>query len=197
MAHPSLKAQQSERTKAGLVASGRELFARHGYAGVSAEEVAKAADVTTGAIYHQFGSKRGLFVAVFEAVEADLTAKIARATAGAQDPWAGLAAAAGAFIAAATELDVRQVVLIDGRAVLGWDEWHDVMARYGLGLARAVVQQMVDAGLLRNVPTDAFAATVFGALSELALFVATASDGAAAAADARAAAGMLFDSLRS
>lgn len=197
MAHPSLKAQQSERTKAGLVASGRELFARHGYAGVSAEEVAKAADVTTGAIYHQFGSKRGLFVAVFEAVEADLTAKIARATAGAQDPWAGLAAAAGAFIAAATEPDVRQVVLIDGRSVLGWDEWHDVMARYGLGLTRAVVQQMVDAGLLRNVPIDAFAATLFGALSELALFVATASDGAAAAADARAAAGMLFDSLRS
>lgn len=197
MAHPSLKAQQSERTKAALVASGRELFARHGYGGVSAEEVARAADVTTGAVYHQFGSKRGLFVAVFEAVEADLTAKIAGAAAGAQDPWAGLAAAAGAFIAAATEPDVRQVVLIDGRSVLGWDEWHDVMARYGLGLTRAVVQQMVDAGMLRNIPIDAFAATLFGALSELALFVATASDGAAAAADARAALSALLDSLRS
>lgn len=179
------------------MASGRELFARHGYGGVSAEEVARAADVTTGAVYHQFGSKRGLFVAVFEAVEADLTAKIAGAAAGAQDPWAGLAAAAGAFIAAATEPDVRQVVLIDGRSVLGWDEWQDVMARYGLGLTRAVVQQMADAGLLRNVPIDAFAATLFGALSELALFVATASDGAAAAAEARDALSALLDSLRS
>lgn len=196
MARPSLKAQQSERTKAALIAAGRELFARHGYSGVSAEQVAAAANVTTGAVYHQFGSKRGLFLAIFEAVEAELTERIGAAAASAGDPWRGFTFAAGAFIAAANEPDVRQVVLIDGRSVLGWEEWHAIMARYGLGMTRAVVEQLVDAGLLPRVPVDAFAAGLFGALSEMALFVATAEDGIAAAAQSEAALNALLDSLR-
>lgn len=196
MTGPTLKAQQSQRTKAALIAAGRGLFARHGYAGVSAEEVAAAASVTTGAVYHQFGSKRGLFVAVFEAVEADLTARIGAVASAAGDPWGGFHAAASAFIASAAEPDVRQVVLIDGRAVLGWDEWHGIMARYGLGMTRAVVQQLLEANLLREAPVDAFAAALFGALSEMALYVATAADAAAAAMDATAALGALLESLR-
>lgn len=73
---PTLKAQQSERTKAALIAAARTLFAERGYTGVSAEEIAAAANVTTGAVYHQFASKRGLFVATFEHVEEELTARL-------------------------------------------------------------------------------------------------------------------------
>ncbi len=86
MARPTLKAQQSERTRAALIAAGRSLFSERGYGDVSAEEVAAAARVTTGAVYHQFASKRGLFVAVFEAVEAEVTAQVAAAFAEHTDP---------------------------------------------------------------------------------------------------------------
>ena len=176
MARVSLKAQQSERTKAALVAAGRELFARHGYAGVSAEEVAAAAGVTTGAVYHQFESKRGLFVAVFEAVERDLTVRVGAAAGAAVDPWRGFQSACLAFLEAAAEPDVRQVLLIDGRSVLGWDEWHDIMARYGLGMTRAVVSSLIEAGALPSLPIEAFTAALFGALNEAAVYVATADE---------------------
>ena len=196
MAQPTLKAQQSTRTKAALIAAGRELFARHGYAGVTAEDIAAAANLTTGAVYHQFGSKRGLFLGVFEAVEAELTARIGAAAASGPGPWEGFTAAAAAFLDSAAEPDVRQVVLIDGRSVLGWEEWHDVMARYGLGLTRAAIGQLMEAGLLRPAPLDALAAGVFGALSELALFVATAEDPPSAGEEARGALAVLLESLR-
>lgn len=196
MTRQTLKALQSERTKAALVSAGRGLFAQHGYAGVSAEEVAAAAGVTTGAVYHQFGSKRALFLAVFEAVEADLTARVAAVATANPDPWAGFQAACTVFLAAAAEPEVQRIVLIDGRAVLGWDEWHAIMARYGLGLTRGALQGLMQAGIVRSLPLDALTAALFGALNEAALFVATAADPAAAGKEMGEALAGLLDALR-
>lgn len=193
---PTLKAQQSERTKAALIAAGRRLFAERGYAGVSAEEVAAAAGVTTGAVYHQFANKRGLFVAVFEAVEEDLTVRVASAAASESDAWRGFQSACLTFLASAAEPDVRQVLLLDGRAVLGWDEWHGIMARYGLGLTRTAVEGLMQAGMLPILPLDALTAVLFGALNEAAAFVASAEDPAEARREMTTALSGLLESLR-
>jgi AcrR family transcriptional regulator len=48
-----------------LDAAGR-LFAEHGYAAVSASDVARRAGVTPGLLHHYFGGKRGLFVTLVE-----------------------------------------------------------------------------------------------------------------------------------
>ena len=196
MARPTLKAQQSERTRAALIAAGRSLFSERGYGDVSAEEVAAAARVTTGAVYHQFASKRGLFVAVFEAVEAEVTAQVAAAFAEHTDPWLGFQSTCLCFLDASARPDVRQVLLIDGRAVLGWDEWHGIMARYGLGMTRAVVGALIEAGMLPSVPVDALTALLFGALNEAAIVVATSDDPGAARDDMATALARVLDSLR-
>lgn len=44
-------------------------FGRHGYEGVGVGELAAAAGVTTGSLYHHFGSKLGLYAVVREEVE--------------------------------------------------------------------------------------------------------------------------------
>jgi AcrR family transcriptional regulator len=195
MARPSLKALQSERTQAALIAAGRQLFAARGYAGVSAEEVAAAAGVTTGAVYHQFESKRGLFVAVFEAVEAEVTAAVGAAAGAASDPWEGFIVACERFLELAGEPAVRQILLVDGRSILGWDEWHAIMARYGLGMTRAVVEALTAAGRLPKLPLDALTALLFGALNEGAAFVAGAPDSEAAVAEMKRAWRGLLESI--
>jgi AcrR family transcriptional regulator len=193
---PTLKAQQSIRTKAALVAAGRALFADRGYADVSAEEVAEAAGVTTGAVYHQFGSKRGLFLAVFEAIEVDVTAAIVEAASGLADPWDAFLAGSGRFLELAGQPEVRQVLLLDGRAVLGWDEWHTIMARYGLGMTRNALKGLMEAGAVRMLPLDAAASLLFGALNEAAASVAAADDSHAAIPEMTAAWGAILEGLR-
>ena len=47
----------------------RERFAELGYAATTNKDIAAAANITTGAIYHYFGSKRDLYLAVFDEVE--------------------------------------------------------------------------------------------------------------------------------
>ncbi|MBK9179141.1 MAG: TetR/AcrR family transcriptional regulator [Acidimicrobiales bacterium] len=51
------------------MATARPIFATFGYDATTNKEVAAAAGITTGAIYHYFDAKADLFVAVFEEVQ--------------------------------------------------------------------------------------------------------------------------------
>ena len=62
-------AANSAETKERILRMARERFAELGYAATTNKDIAAAADITTGAIYHYFGSKRDLYLAVFEEVE--------------------------------------------------------------------------------------------------------------------------------
>ena len=68
--------QRSAATRQALVAAGRRLWAERGYAEVGTPEIAAAAGVTRGAMYHQFADKADLFLAVAEAVEQDVMTRL-------------------------------------------------------------------------------------------------------------------------
>lgn len=51
-----------------LIREGLELFAAKGYAGVGVQEICQAAGVTKPTLYHYFGSKLGLYQAIFETI---------------------------------------------------------------------------------------------------------------------------------
>lgn len=55
-----------EQYRKQLLASCAALFAKHGYAGVSMKQVAQAAGVTTGTLYHYFADKEALFAALVQ-----------------------------------------------------------------------------------------------------------------------------------
>ena len=60
----------SDETRARILDAARRCFATTGYEATTNKQLATAAGLTTGAIYHDFGSKRELFFAVHEAVQA-------------------------------------------------------------------------------------------------------------------------------
>src|SRR5262245_28777906 len=58
------RAQQQERTRAGVLAAARDEFAQHGYAEATVDRIAERAELTRGAVYSNFPSKRALYLAV-------------------------------------------------------------------------------------------------------------------------------------
>lgn len=52
----------SEETRLRILDAARRCFARHGYEGTTNRRLAEAAGLTTGAIYHYFGSKLELYI---------------------------------------------------------------------------------------------------------------------------------------
>lgn len=172
------QAERTEATRTALIAAARPLFAQRGYAGVGTEEIARAAGVTRGALYHHFEGKRELFEAVYERIEIELAERIAAGAlqAGATSPLAAMKAGAEMFLLASTEPETQQIVLLDGPSVLGWDRWREIATEHGLGLIEATLLAAVEAGEIDSQPVRPLAHVLMGALDEAAMLVARADD---------------------
>ena len=69
-----------------------------------------------------------------------------------------LAAALEQFLdASADNPDVQQILLIDGPAVLGWDQWRTLEARYGLGVITSMLEAAVAQKVIPRQPTGSLA----------------------------------------
>ncbi len=172
------QADRTAATRVALIAAARTLFAERGYAAVSTPELAAAAGVTRGALYHQFKDKQRLFLAVVNVVEADVTAQltVSVAASGANDPAAALHAAVDGWLDACQEPEVRRVLLVDAPAVLGWEMLRDVALEHGLGLTEALLGAAMDAAQLAPQPLRPLAHVLIGALDEAALYVESGGD---------------------
>jgi AcrR family transcriptional regulator len=191
------QAERTEATRAALIAAARPLFAQRGFAGVGTEEIARAAGVTRGALYHHFEGKRELFEAVYERIEIELAERIAAGAlqANATSPLAAMKAGAEMFLLASTEPETQQIVLLDGPSVLGWDRWREIAAEHGLGLIEATLQAAVEAGEIDSQPVRPLAHVLMGALDEAAMLVARAEDAERMRAEVGRTLGVLLDGL--
>jgi len=86
-----------------------ELFARRGYEGVGVRQIADAAGILGGSLYHHFPSKRDLYVEVHAAALAGVAAEIEKEIAPLADPWDRLEAACRVHLA--RQVDPRSVTL--------------------------------------------------------------------------------------
>src|ERR1700748_510802 len=173
------QAKRAETTRRALIAAGRELFAGRGYDDVGAEEIVKAAGLTRGALYHHFpGGKAGLLEAIYEAVEAESTERVAHIVLDSKmdSPLAAMKAGVAAFLDECAEPGFQQIVLHDAPAVLGWERWREIAAANGLGLIEASLIAAIEAGEIRPLPGKTTAHLLLGALDEAAMLLARSSD---------------------
>jgi AcrR family transcriptional regulator len=115
-------------TREALVDVGVRLFAERGYAATSLDAIVAAADVTKGALYHNFSGKQALFQAVFERVESTGAQETHDALRGYDDPWERAAAGLRAFLAVVRQPSYSRIVVQDGPSVLGYEavrEWQE------------------------------------------------------------------------
>ncbi|BCZ21591.1 TetR/AcrR family transcriptional regulator [Mycobacterium senriense] len=170
--------ERSAATRDALIAAARKLWGLRGYADVGTPEIATAAGVTRGAMYHQFADKATLFREVVEVVEQDVMARMAIVVAesGATTPTQAVRAAVDAWLEVSGDPEVRQLILLDAPSVLGWAEFRDVAQRYSLGMTEQMLSEAIRAGELAEQPVRPLAHVLIGALDEAAMVIATAED---------------------
>ncbi|MCV7079241.1 TetR/AcrR family transcriptional regulator [Mycobacterium szulgai] len=170
--------ERSAATREALISAARKLWGARGYAEVGTPEIAKEAGLTRGAMYHQFADKAALFREVVEAVEQDVMARMATlvASSGAKSPADAIRAAVDAWLEVSGEPEVRQLILLDAPAVLGWAGFREVAQRYSLGMTEQLLAEAVRAGQLARQPVRPLATVMIGALDEAAMAIATAED---------------------
>ncbi|WP_118133435.1 TetR/AcrR family transcriptional regulator [Oceanicella sp. SM1341] len=186
------RAAMMEETRAKLLASARKAFAEHGFSATSMDDLTAAAGLTRGALYHNFGDKRGLLAAVVDQIDEDMAAR-ARALGGkAPTLWEGLLAEGSAYIGMALDAEVRRIVLLDGPAFLG-DPTQWPSQNRCLEATREAVSQLLAEGTLRPVDIEAASRLLNGAALNAALWVAESPDPAEVLPRAQAAFRMMAE----
>jgi AcrR family transcriptional regulator len=183
----SKRAAQGRATREQLIEVATRLFAERGYEDTSIEAVLSAAGVSRGALYHHFAGKDALFEAVVESVDDRITTEMTAAISGIQDPVEVLRVGAVKWIDLAGDPVIQRIILTDGPAVLGWERWRTMNEQGAYGQARALLQAVADAGLLRQDLVGAFAHMILAAIDEMAVVIARAADPEAAMAEGRVA----------
>lgn len=175
------RAAHVQDTRRALLDAGRQLFAEHGFQGTRTEEVVQRAGLTRGALYHHFRDKEDLFRAVLEDVEAEVVPSLwKRSGGGHPSAWTLFRANSEVYLdAASTNQAYRQIVLIDGPAVLGWTAWSD-RGDGPTGKIAAYLRDAVAEGVLEPQPVEPLAHLLSALGVGSALYVAHAADPVAA-----------------
>ncbi len=176
------KAEQYRITQRALLDTARELFAERGYAKTSIEEVVRRANVTRGALYYHYRDKAALFQAVYEEVRTGWVQSVMEKMQAAKDAgaslWKQMIVGCRAFVEAASAPGEQRILYIDGPAVL---DWHVVQRDSpGLRFLQHVGAQLIDEGVIEEIPLDPLAHTLWVTFFGAGMYIANAEDSATA-----------------
>lgn len=195
MASPERRSrnQMSATTTARLVAAARRAFAAEGFAASAMDAICADAGVTRGALYHHFGGKEGLLLAVVHQIDADIAARIEAEEARHDDPWQGFRASCRLWLELARDPEIQRIYLRDAPAVLG-QKMRDMDEVKTIGEIRDTLAALMQSGRIRTCDPEALARLINGALVDAALWVAAREDDSALV-QALAATDILLDGL--
>ncbi|MGO1510137.1 MAG: TetR/AcrR family transcriptional regulator [Actinomycetaceae bacterium] len=189
---PRATAEEAARTAHRVLGAATEAFARDGFQAVSLDDVARAAGVTRGAVYHHFRNKEGLFRSVANEAQYQVDAVVvARAEEAGDDPGGQLRAGSHGFLDGITSAPVTRILLVDAPAVLSWSTWREIDARSAV----VHLREAIAAVGVAPERVEPMTALLSGAMNEAALWVAEQDDRAAALEAAHAALDALLDGV--
>lgn len=210
----SRRVEQGDATRRALMSSARASFGTSGYGSTSIQSIVDDAGVTKGAFYHHFDGKQQIFAKVFEDVHREIGRRAfvvhldeERSASGqprvrdlASEPnskvFAHLISGCRTYLEAHTRSDVQRIVLLDGRAVLSWEEWHRIHNDHSVVLLRADLRRAIRRRILRPLPLSLLATMLAGALNEGCIAIANADDPDDVIADAMSVVAEILEGLR-
>jgi AcrR family transcriptional regulator len=165
-----------EATRRAVLAAARAAFGTKGSAQTSIDEIAAAARVTKGAVYHHFSGKEALFQVGWAEVEADATARAAAARDPQAPPIDQLVTTVDAYLEIALDDEVRQITLIDGPVVLGLEPEGPADQVPGHVALRGFIAEAIGRSELHDLDPGVFAHLVGGLALLGGLLIARAGD---------------------
>jgi AcrR family transcriptional regulator len=171
------QAQRRAGTRAAILTAARELFAEHGYHGCSIDTILIRAQSSKGAFYHHFSDKAEVLEALLTEFEEEGVRRAKEWSAGLTSPLEIIRVSARNLLAWCTDPYIRQVVLTDALAVLGFARWHQIDDRYTLDVLDRLLQRGIEIGEVGPMPSTRMTARLINAATnEAALFVANSRD---------------------
>jgi AcrR family transcriptional regulator len=160
----SLHEENVAATREHLLAAARKHFARYGYSRAEIGRIAAEARVTTGAVYHHFSGKKGLFQATAERIEAEILAQAS--VVDEASPWLRLRLGFEKLVDFCAAADVHRIIFVEAPQVIGPEAWREIELQYAYGILKKTLPALINAGILKPYPVDLIARTLLALLRE-------------------------------
>ena len=190
------QAVRREITRGAIVGAAATLFGMKGFATATIDEIASAAGVAKGAVYHHFANKEAIFEAVLQKTSATLSVDILAKVSQSTDVLTMLTRGTEAYFEVCAAGPIGRIILKDGPAVLGWARWREIdEEHFGRAIPQALAIAM-EQGLIEYQPVGPLSRLLLGAVTEAAAACAASADPLTTARDHAAAFERLIQGLR-
>jgi AcrR family transcriptional regulator len=169
------QAEKRDENRRKILRAARGVFGRRGYHGATIEEIGRQADLSTGAIYYNFASKEGLFLAL---LEERIEERIDQLRAGV-DAGAGAPAGPSALLAQAEDMTASlrenvewrllflEFVVHSARNPRFRKQFNALRARMREALVEQIERRFADAGVKPPLPPEQLALAISGIVNGL------------------------------
>ncbi|WP_338883423.1 MULTISPECIES: TetR/AcrR family transcriptional regulator [Xenorhabdus] len=164
------RTEMIEETRTKLLATARHAFGSLGYSNTSMDDFTSKVGLTRGALYHHFGDKKGLLMAVVEQIDSEMDQYLQSISDNAIDSWTGFRDRCRAYLAMSLNSEFQQIVLRDSKIILG-DRFRESQA-HCISSMRILLKKMVLEKKIKDVDTEVLACLINGSLVEAALWIA-------------------------
>lgn len=194
MAHRP-RSEMIAETRAKLIAAARKAFAEKGYAAASMDDFTAEAGLTRGALYHHFGDKKGLLLAVIMQIDQEMNARLSAISGRATSSWQAFMDENLGYLEMALDPEIQRIVLREGPAVLGDpSQWPSATAC--INSIANNLQRLKAEGVVGDVDAQSTALLVTGASTYAAQWIAAADDPNAALERMKAGFKAMLEGLR-
>lgn len=168
------RAGMIEKTRSQLIATARQVFTRQGFAHTTMEDITSAVGLTRGALYHHFGNKEGLLLAVIEQIESEVGERLQAVSDAAPSLWEGFRSRCRTYLELALEPEIRRIILQDARAIFG--DVPQASQSVGIAALQAALDELIAEGIVAPLHTNVTARMIYGAVTEASFWIAETDD---------------------
>ncbi|AMT70937.1 TetR/AcrR family transcriptional regulator [Mycobacteroides immunogenum] len=194
---PGRRERYAALTRSAIVEAARMLFVDRGFDDTSVDDIADAAQVSKGAIYHHFKDKQEIFIDVYRDATKGVIENVVKVLIDVPaGSWDRIEAAASAVIKGYTDNREPRVLVRQVMGVLGAERTQALEGELALPLIRTLLTEAEENGELRDLSIEKASQLIFRVLCESSLLIANSADYTEAAQEVETVMLYMFAGLR-
>ncbi|MDC9582739.1 TetR/AcrR family transcriptional regulator [Xenorhabdus sp. PR6a] len=165
------RAEMIEETRRKLIATARQQFGTVGYLNTVMDDLTAKVGMTRGALYHHFGDKKGLFLAVLQQIDAEMDARLTEISSRETETWTAFTVRCHTYLKMAIEPEIQRIALCDASSVLDPEQLQTARLQCITSIA-TLLNTLMDEGQITVTSPEILARLINGGLMDTALWIA-------------------------
>lgn len=159
----------SLRTRRRILDIARKKFETQGFSNTPLQEIVGELGLTRGAFYHHYKKKEDILFDLVREIQKEIGQYVEERAMEKEDLWEQLIVGCVAFVEKATAKDIMKILLVEGPAIISWEEWKRMDAENSESHLKEQLETLQSESVIKTINIDYLTSFISGGLNELAV----------------------------